>query len=374
MRLPKVSVIFDRKHRTPEKPGDVEIRISMNSKRYYISTGIKTVTMQSLKVTDRERISIIQRKIEKYINDHIESGEPIYIDEAKALLNMGTSGDLLDFICERRDKRTVGESTRKRYDSFINGFESYGMIRNFSDVDMAHIKAFDEWLHHEYKFKGKHLTQSSIYNYHKILKAFLRDAVTYGKITKNPYDDIELDKGEREVIDYLSEFELEKLKMAQMPNESCERTRDLFLFQTMTALSYSDLMAFDFSDYQMVDGNLIKTDGTRTKTGKQIVSMIMKPALAILQKYNYQLPRMCNQDYNRNLKIVAACAHINKNLHTHMARATFATYALSHGAKIQNVSKMLGHSNTTITMKRYAKVLAKDVISDFKDIERSMRK
>jgi hypothetical protein len=35
---------------------------------------------------------------------------------------------------------------------------------------------------------------------------------------------------------------------------------------------------------------------------------------------------------------------------------------------------MLGHSNTTITMKRYAKVLAKDVISDFKDIERSMRK
>jgi site-specific recombinase XerD len=40
---------------------------------------------------------------------------------------------------------------------------------------------------------------------------------------------------------------------------------------------------------------------------------------------------------------------------------------LSKGAKIENVSRMMGHSNITQTQ-RYAKVLAKDVYDDFEKI------
>ena len=46
------------------------------------------------------------------------------------------------------------------------------------------------------------------------------------------------------------------------------------------------------------------------------------------------------------------------------ARHTFATWMLRHGAKIENVSCMLGHTNITQTQ-RYAKVLACSVQDEF---------
>ena len=56
----------------------------------------------------------------------------------------------------------------------------------------------------------------------------------------------------------------------------------------------------------------------------------------------------------------------------HMARHTFATRMLSSGARIENVSKMLGHTNIKQTQ-RYAKVLASSVIADFEAAERKMK-
>ena len=60
-------------------------------------------------------------------------------------------------------------------------------------------------------------------------------------------------------------------------------------------------------------------------------------------------------------------AGINTPLHSHLARHTFATFMLRHGVKIENVSKMLGHTNITQTQ-RYAKVLAMSVHEEFERI------
>jgi site-specific recombinase XerD len=66
-------------------------------------------------------------------------------------------------------------------------------------------------------------------------------------------------------------------------------------------------------------------------------------------------------------------AGIVKPLHSHMARHTFATWALSHNVPIEIVSKMLGHTNITQTQ-RYAKVLPKAVKSEFDRLEEIMKK
>jgi site-specific recombinase XerD len=57
-------------------------------------------------------------------------------------------------------------------------------------------------------------------------------------------------------------------------------------------------------------------------------------------------------------------AKIETRLHSHLARHTFATMMLRNGAKIENVSKMLGHTNITQTQ-RYAKTLAQSVYEDY---------
>jgi site-specific recombinase XerD len=58
-----------------------------------------------------------------------------------------------------------------------------------------------------------------------------------------------------------------------------------------------------------------------------------------------------------------ACG-IERPLHSHMARHTFATWMLRHGVPIEHVSKMIGHTNITQTQ-RYARIVASDIHDDF---------
>lgn len=87
---------------------------------------------------------------------------------------------------------------------------------------------------------------------------------------------------------------------------------------------------------------------------------------------------MSNQKINGYLKIIAEMAKITKNLTFHLARHTFATLALAHDIPLENVSKMLGHTNTKTTQ-IYAKVLhttverhASELAEKIKDVKVSM--
>jgi integrase len=141
--------------------------------------------------------------------------------------------------------------------------------------------------------------------------------------------------------------------------------RDLFIFQMYTGLAYSDTQRFDISQYREVDGRW-RFVGERIKTGVPYVSMLLPPAVEVLERNGWQVPKMNNQRYNQMLKAIGMVIGIEK-LHSHMGRHTFGTWMLSKGAKIENVSRMMGHSNITQTQ-RYAKVLAKDVYDDFEKI------
>ena len=91
--------------------------------------------------------------------------------------------------------------------------------------------------------------------------------------------------------------------------------------------------------------------------------MLLPPVVDVLKRNGWRVPKMNNQRYNQMLKAIGMCIGIEK-LHSHMGRHTFATWMLSNGSKIENVSKMLGHTDIKITQ-RYAEVLAKDVYNDY---------
>ena len=63
-----------------------------------------------------------------------------------------------------------------------------------------------------------------------------------------------------------------------------------------------------------------------------------------------------NAYINKNLKIIAEKAKINKNISFHTSRHTWATRALRLGVSIDKVSKLMGHAQIRETMV-YAKIV-----------------
>lgn len=136
-----------------------------------------------------------------------------------------------------------------------------------------------------------------------------------------------------------------------------------------TGISYADLAKFNFKRDVQKRGNKYVILDIRLKTEENYFIVLLSPAMEILKKYDYVLPIISNQQYNLRLKIVADYAGLDRNLTVHMSRHTFATMCLNNGVKMENVSKMLGHTNVRTTQ-QYAKVLNAEVEKDFEMLER----
>lgn len=139
-----------------------------------------------------------------------------------------------------------------------------------------------------------------------------------------------------------------------------------------TGLAYADLAKFDFvKGVENRNGKYVIAD-RRKKTNEDYFIVLLSPAVRLLKKYDYKLPIISNQQYNIMLKVMAQYADINKNITTHVARHTFAVFALNNGVPIEVVAKMLGHSNIRTTQ-LYAKVLNSEVEKGFDLLERKLK-
>ena len=326
-----------------------------------------------------ERLSALLKKVATAVDEMMAAGLPVDADSLKAKLwpsETVQKDALLTWIEEQVKMLPVVEGTIKHYRTLIRRMEEFGLIREWADVTVENIYKFDAFLHTLTKpqtaadiqagIKPEKITDASVFNYHKNLKTLLYRAERMGKIDRNPYSMMrsEFKKGTRENVEYLTEEEMAAvMSIRPVPGTQMAAARDLFVFQMFTGLSYSDTQVFDISKYKLVDGKWIST-GERVKTGVPYVSHLLPPAVEVLERYGMQAPKIGNADYNHALKAIQMAAGITTRLHSHIARHTFATYMLSQGVSLQNVSKMLGHTNITQTQ-RYAKVLAQSVHDDF---------
>ena len=372
-------LIFDRKKQAKKDgTGTIEVRVISDRRAYYISTGVRVrdrewragmiinrPDAQSL----NERIAIICQIIDTEVNRCIEANLAINTENLKNKVwsvkdTMSNEPSFLDWLDHQTEILNLSAGTIKHYVTLHTRLTEYGKIKRWGDLTTENISEFDAWLHKRKLSTGEAITDAAVYKYHKCLKAILNRAVTFDKIDRNPYDRLKFKRGESENIEYLTEDEMNAIVNLKVPQGTqIETARDLFVFQMFTGLSYSDTQAFDFSQYKKVKGKWINT-GERIKTGVAYVSSLLPPAVAVLEKYGWTVPKIDNADYNHLLKVIGTMADIPTKMHTHLARHTFATYMLRQGVKVENLQRMLGHKNIRHTM-RYAKVLAESVHEDF---------
>ena len=385
------SIVWDHRGRVPEgEKGQVEIRITVNRKSYYFGTGIRVhkseliagqiVNCPGAKELN-DRLVILYKKVLAHVNAYVDAGVPINTEDIRQkvwqVVELHSDKSVFIEWCEKQIPLLgVTDGTEKHYNPLVTRLTQFGRINKWDDITVENIVLFDAWLRTLTKpisdariksgAKPEKLSTGGIYNYHKCLKALLNRAMSFGKIDNNPYDRLKgkFKRGEKENVEYLTEDEMRRFESIILPKGSAlDIAHDLFIFQMYTGLPFSDMQAFDMNDYKW-DGTKWHNVGTRIKTGTPYISSILPPALRVLEKYNFEIPKMNNADYNRQLKALQAMAGIKTRLHSHLARHTFATFMLRNGVKIENVSKMLGHTNITQTQ-RYAKVLAQSVQDEY---------
>ena len=176
---------------------------------------------------------------------------------------------------------------------------------------------------------------------------------------------------------YLSEDEIKIILKKKMVSERLENVRDLFIFSCFTGLAFSDIHGLR-KEHIVEDSNGVRwIRKGRQKTKIMCNIPLMEVPLKILEKYSTNeycrkhgvlFPVLCNQKMNACLKELADICGIKKTLTTHVARHTFATFALANGVSIESVAKMLGHTNVQMT-RHYARVLDRTVIREMSQIK-----
>ncbi len=379
MRYPTLRFVFDRKKTATKKhKASVQIEVLSERKRKYIGTGVKLYSDQwderkkvinSMQMLELNRSLDEQiRTIQDWVNELIRKREPFDFEKLERFIKFSNkSENFIEFI-ERRieERQDITESTKKTHRTFSESLRAFGRITYFSDLTKENITIYDDWLHE------KGYSQPTVHNYHKRMKRYINEAIKFELIDKDPYSGLHFERGKHQIRKYLTEDELKKIIEAEIPSKTVRQVRDLFVFQAYTGISYADLAKFDFKkDITKKNGKMVIHD-VRQKTEETYFIVLLSPALEVLERYNFILPVISNQQYNLRLKIVADYANIEKNLTVHMARHTFATMCLNNGVKIENVSKMLGHSNIKTTQE-YAKVLNSEVEKSFDLLESKIK-
>lgn len=210
----------------------------------------------------------------------------------------------------------------------------------------------------------------------KALKKIINSAIANDYIKKDPFASYSISTKEVK-RDCLTQIELNTIAEKEIEIQRLDLIRDLFLFQCYTGLAFADLAALQPSDIKVgIDGyKWIHIE--RTKTGTDCRIPIFPITQNIIDKYRTNitcqvkgklLPVPSNQKMNAYLKELAVICGIDKNLHSHLARHTYATtVTLANNIPIETVSKLLGHKKIQTTQ-IYAKVLDSKVSKDIEGL------
>lgn len=253
----------------------------------------------------------------------------------------------------------------------LNTLESYGrdlaiyldfLSRNKKSVlkvSRSDIEKFlDERKEQGVKSRTVARNKVSVVNLYKFL-------VMENYITKNPTDNLEIIRLKRNLPESLTSLEVENL--ISVHNEKTDKgLRDKAIFELMysSGLRVSEICSLKIEDISF-EGKYLRIFG---KGKRERIVPINDSALDILKKYintsrvilvkgkdtnelflNFRGDKISRVGIWKIVKEAMRKSGVEKNIHPHTFRHSFATHLIQHGADLRAVQRMLGHSDITTT-------------------------
>lgn len=267
--------------------------------------------------------------------------------------------EFLRFI-ERKDKEQINKQIDEKDEKEVDIL--------FPDISPDFGDEMYDYLTLEAK---KKLADATAKKHIKKLKQIIKIAVKKKIIPENPIADFVCGGDTNEVIP-LEWEEVQTIFRKDYGIQRLNEVADAYVFQCLTGFAYQDLYGLSPENIILVGPQkerwLCKHRG---KTGVMEVVPMLPIIEQLIKKYkdhpvckqrNSLLPVLSNTKFNGYLKEIAAICRIPRELHTHLARHTFADIMLNLGMPLEDVGKMLGHKSIRTTQ-RYARV-RKDRIRD----------
>jgi len=289
----------------------------------------------------------------------------------------------------------VTPATIKKFKTLKKNLQEFGIANKkyenltFSSINHAFEDAYKKYLRNQTP-RGRQKTRpegeqygllnATIGKYIECLKTFCKWATKHNFNTNLAYMDFETftkatkktKKQEHDIIT-LTLQELKQFYIHDFSNEATlDHVRDLFCFGAYTGQRWSDIERLDRLE---IHGDVWSFAAFKTKKETEIDLIgYAAPALDILKKYNYKLPKISLQKFNFYLKKAAEAAEIDtqvrirryvgvkeieiskpkyKFLGSHTARKTCISILLNNfNLSISTVLQITGHSKLS-TLQKY---------------------
>lgn len=240
----------------------------------------------------------------------------------------------------------------------IEGYDG-GKDATLADIDHQWLTDFMIYLMNDYvTYKKTKLTNGTVDNYLRCLKAAFNVAVEEGIMPTNPM--LALDRSHLKGTTYEREF-LSVEEVKKLIDTPCRRSdiKGAFLFSCFCGLRISDVRSLQWK-HVVTAGGKMYLKITQFKTRRPLSIPLSRQALRWMPERGgagedeYIFPPL-----SKNMTVLddwAKEAGINKHITFHVSRHTFATMELTMGADIYTTSKLLGHTSVATTQ-IYAKVI-----------------
>lgn len=270
---------------------------------------------------------------------------------------------LKEYLSVLKLERNLADNTVVAYRNDISSFLTYLYEENISDpaqIRVKHLNHFFELLH------DLGISSTSAARYYSSIKGFLNYLSNNNYLTENPIEKVAAPKLAKNLPQVLTVQETELiLSKPDIGHKFGLRDKAILELFYACGLRVSELINLKISDLFFTD-EIIRVLGKGSKEriipiGSSAVRWIneyLKRSRPLLEKKSHSANHLFLNSRGSKLsrmgiwKIVdkyLSKAAVNKDVHPHTFRHSFATHLLEGGADLRAVQEMLGHSDISTT-------------------------
>ena len=258
--------------------------------------------------------------------------------------------------------KTLREAFTEKYPKYQKIIDDYGRANDTDTVEWENITKLG--LSNFVDYLQENNAQSSAKTYCAMFKSVLN---TYSEEVDLPKDFMKILslKGCISESIWLNDEEIERI-IDYIPNNSIERiVRNQFVLEATTGARHSDILSLTSDN--IIDDSIVYVS---QKTKIRAVIPLSPVVVRFLSDLEFVHKDICSNTFNTYIKQICHSCGINKRVKlyrhgmfvegekwefasSHVGRKSFACNLYNRGVDILSISKMMGHSDISITCSRY---------------------